>query len=196
MWSSKTLFSATLLSCLFSCGGPVTQSKVAASIETLMANLIEGSFPALTGGTGGSAVDCSGGGTFQASNPSFGTIDPLNPSATSVSTPITFTKCVIKACGSTVTLDGTGTSIDMTLGDLTGISGATSNTVGITITVASQVMTGNIEGTVSFSYIMRATVSNKSLQSITIEDASPANPLVSGGKSYSGSDLVYLADGC
>ncbi len=178
-----------------SCFGPKTESQVATAIQTLMANLIEGSFPSL-GASGGSAVDCSVSGSFLATDPVYGSIDPLNPTQLEVSTPIVFDNCVIKVCGTTLSLNGSGTSISISLGDLTGITGASSNSASIQVAFENQAMTGVISGTLNFSYKMTTTLSESTLSSIVIEDNNPAEPLTYQGKTYYGNELDALADGC
>lgn len=176
--------------------GPKTEAKVASAVQTLMASLIEGSLSSLGGG-GGAAVDCGVSGTFTAENATFGTIDPLNPTDTMVSTPITFDHCVIKVCGETYALHGGGTSINLTFGDLSGMEGATTNTTSIDVTVVDQVFeAGFLTGTLSFGYNMTATVGNSTLQSVNINDKDPADPLVYESKTYNGAELDALADGC
>jgi hypothetical protein len=180
---------------LNSCLGPTFESKLSSSLQTLMANLIEGSFPSL-GGQGGSSIQCGGGGSFRATNPSYGSIDPLNPSSTQISTPIIFKDCVIEVCGAKLELDGGGTYIDLTLGDLQEIGNSQSNTVIMILRFEQQTFRQIIEGDFSFSYQMRADLSENTLNSIVIEDVDPAEPLVLKGKSFEGAKIEKWADGC
>ena len=181
--------SAGLSQCAY---GPTREAKVASAIQTLMANLIEGSFGGETG-----AIPCSESGTFTAADPAFGTIDPLDPGGTAVTTAITFSQCTIKVCGETFILDGAGTSVVLNFAEFSGIGDGSTNTASIQIDVANQVFgAGFLTGTLSFSYLMSATVGEQTLQSITIQDTSPANPLSYKGKTFNGSELNELADGC
>ena len=172
--------------------GPTREAKVASAIQTLMASLIEGSFS----GTAG-AIDCGESGTFTAADPAFGNIDPLDPAGTIVTTAIIFSQCTIKVCGENFVLDGGGTSVVLNFADFSGISDGSTNSASIEIDVANQVFgAGFLTGTLSFSYLMSATVGEQTLQSITVQDTSPANPLSYKGKTFNGSELNDLADGC
>jgi len=179
--------------------GPKEPAKVANALQTLMATLIEGSFSSLGGG-GSAPVDCAVSGSYTAGNTSYGTFDPLNPDATEITTPITFDNCVIKVCGDTFTVNGSGTAITLSLGALNGLTGEGSEetrSASIEVSAADQEFSaGFLTGTLTFGYNMTATVGNSTLESIVIEDITPANPLEFNSRSYPGDQLGDLSDGC
>ena len=190
------IFAVALSVVLSSCGGTTKEAKVANALQTALANIIEGNLLVVQGSSkAGSGVSCPVSGTYTVADPAFGTIDPTDPGSTSVSSAVTFSSCVIKVCGETFTIDGGGTNIVMTAADLTGLQGSGKKSFSLTFTATNQVFTGVMEGSLSFSYKMTTTV-GKSLEDIVISDTTPAVPLSLGGKTYTGSILTDLADGC
>ena len=185
-----------LLSALASCGGPSREAVVANAIQTTMANTLVSFI--LKSNSASVVFKCGDGSGDQGTMTySTSTVDPITAINTGVATlPITFTDCVINACGQKVTLNGSTASFAASVSTI--LSGGDSTTVpaAITISLNGITATGIFNGSLSFSYILNAISSTKGISSIVIQDTTPANPYKEGSATFLGPNLTTLADGC
>ena len=115
--------------------------------------------------------------------------DPSNPTVIPpVTGNMTFTDCVIKVCGTTFTLSG-GTSNTITIAQ-------NGNAIIVTFTANNQVISGPISGAQNFSNSLTAVATKTEIQSLTIQDSSPAQPLTALGMTFNANILSAEADGC
>jgi len=185
-----------------SCGGVTPEAKIANVIEVILASTLE-AFASNTAQSTTIVGKCGNGtgneGTLSYSIPAAAS-DPLtliafitaNPSQ--VPLPMTFTNCVVRVCGDTVTLNGSTAALVLGISATSLLSGAVP--AKFTIQLTALPVTGFISENVTFSYALKAAFTSNTLSSLTIEDATPAVPYVSGGKTYNGADILTLADGC
>jgi|GEM_PF-2245548 len=202
--SRLSLFCLALGSLSFaSCGGVSKQAQIAASLQVVLANVIEGYATKETGSTTITSKCGNGtgdGGTMTYSIPA-GLSDPAQylafiQSNGAVDLPLTFTNCVIDTCGATLTLNGPG-SVTLDKDDvLAAITGSGEFPAAFSVKADGATATGLLEGTVTFAYKIKAVASSKALSSVTIEEASTPEPLEADGKTFEAKDIASLAEGC
>lgn len=205
-------FLPAALGLLGSCGGVKREAKIATAIQVLMANSIT-SFAArsddsLTISFNCGVTDADGTMTYELPNQDelrdpLQLIEFIRNNQDGIQIPVTFNNCVVKACGSTLTLDGGGTTDTAALtldvspealvdsgGDLSSIPAR------FALSLNKIKATGLLTGNVTFAYIIEANYTTESLDSIQIYDTTTPAPLEDDGKTYDAEDIADLADGC
>ncbi len=174
-----------------SCGGVSKEAKVATFIQVLMVTFLESNITSFAAGTTTSEFQCPESGSYTLSSGTLGGIDPSNPSATAVISPVIFNECRIKVCGDFFTVKGEGSTVT-----IQGVSGSATAEMQVTFDATDLFIAGPIGGKFKMAYKLRAKTSADSLGSIVIEDVEPAKPLQAEGATYPASDLKNRADGC
>jgi hypothetical protein len=206
---SKFLGKLTILSLpllVGSCGGVSLDAKVANAIQVVLASAIE-AFATTTPGSGGITVlgKCGKGdgteGTFTFSTPSglddpFTLVQYITDNGSTAPLPLSFTNCIIRVCGDTVTLDGTAAAVVLNTSDLVGQVQSGEVPAQFTIDLNGIAATGFITGTLDFAYTLNAVFDDEALSDLDIEDATPAAPFVHEGKTYDAANVLTIADGC
>jgi hypothetical protein len=190
---------------LGSCGGVSKDAQIAASLQVVLANVIEGYTTKDTASLTVTAK-CGAGdddsGTMTYSVPS-GLQNPANlltflqnnPGA-AVDLPLSFNNCVIRTCGGELTLNGSG-AVTLDKDDvLAAALGSGEIPAAFSVKANAATATGILEGSVTFAYKIKAVASSTTLESVTIEDASTPAPLEANGKTFNASELLQLAEGC
>jgi len=190
---------------LSSCGGPKKEAKLANFIQTLMSNTIE-AFATKESGSTTINFNCGDGsgneGTFSYSIPAeltdpLGLIQYIATYGTVANLNVTFSNCIIKTCGETITLNGGTALLGMDIANLlqeTADSGQVP--AAFRLQVTDQEAEGVTTGSISYSYIIEAIYTTESISSITIKDSDPAAPLEVDGVTFDAASLPDLADGC
>lgn len=191
------------LAALGGCGGVSKDSQIAASIQVILANVIEGYATSTNGTVTASCGDGStGNGTLSFSLPS-GLTDPatlgayLQAHPNTAELPLTFSNCVIKTCGTTLTLNGSG-AVVLGIDDL--LAAATTSTTqipaGFTVKGTAVTATGLLEGSLTFAYKIKAIATSGSIKSVSVADPATPAPLEANGRVFNADEIQALANGC
>jgi hypothetical protein len=194
-----------LVPVLYSCGGPKKEAKLANFIQTLMSNTIE-AFATKQAGSTTVQFLCGDGsgeeGSFTYTTPPELT-DPLalvqyiQAGNTVANLVVTFSNCVIRTCGETLTLDGGTAYLGMDIATLLQDAAATGQVpAAFRLQVENQTVSGVTEGSISYSYVIQALYTTESISSITIKDTEPEDPLIVDDTTYNATLLPELAEGC
>ncbi len=191
------------------CGGISKSARVATAIQTLMAASIT-SFASKSSTSLDISYKCGktdDDGTLTYSIPNTAELlkDPLklidfvreNPDGLPLSN-VQFNNCVIRACGETLVVNGPAKLVlAVQTATLLSSGGDTSKVPArFQLTLDSTPVTGFVSGNWTFSYIIEATYTTSSLESIKLIDAPSPSPLELDGTSYPAKNIDYLADGC
>lgn len=191
------------------CGGISHSAKVATAIQTLMAASIT-SFASKSSSSLSISYKCGKtdeDGTLTYEIPSTASLlqDPLklidyvreNPDGLPLSN-VTFSNCVIKACGEELVVNGPAKLLLAVQPSVLLASGGDTSKVParFQLTLEETPVSGLASGTWSFAYIIEATYTTDSLESIKIIDSPSPHPLETDGTSYPAKNIEYLADGC